>query len=178
MAVTATGLFTGGLFVPFRTAKRGGRDGGDPVGSYYFDGGAVGAAGGGTVTIILAMQKEAFGFHPLFVPTHIDASDTLATAEEVQLIYDPAGNSRIAAGNGIRESVLAVAGSATNDVFFTAAGIIVEPSEDVDTSVLAAVWKTNTDTKTYHFHIFGMLFDAEIMAREESKISELLMGVR
>lgn len=178
MAVSATGLFTAGLFVPFRTGKRGGVGGGDPVGSYYFDGGASGAAGGGTVTIILAMSKEQFGFHALFVPTHIDASDNLAAAEEVQLIYDAAGNSRIAAGNGIRESRLAVAGSATNDVFFTAAGILIEGSEDADTSVLAAVWKTNTDGKAYHFHVFGMLFDAEIMAREESKISELLMGVR
>lgn len=178
MAVSVSGELQSGTFVPFRTAKRGGPEGSDPVGTIYFDGGATGAAGGGTVTISVTMAKLDFGFHALFVPTFLSVQDTLVTAEEVNLIYDAAGNSRIGAGNGIVQGQLAVAGAGVNSAVFTVNGMLIEPSEETQALVLAAQWITNTDTKAYHFHVFGMLFDAEIMAREESRISELLMGVR
>lgn len=181
MSVSVTVSFSAGLFVPFRTAKRGGgvnSGGGDPVGSFYIDGDLTGDASGGTATMVLAMARLEFGFHPIFVPTHIDASDNLATAEIVQLIYDPVGNARLSAGNGIRQSKLSVAGSSTNDLLFDASGVLIEPSEVLQANVLDLVWKSNTDTKIYHFHVFGMMFDAEIMAREYVKVSELMMGVR
>lgn len=179
MAIDVSTLVSSGKFVPFRTARRGGRYGKDPVGTLFIDAGATGAAGGGTVTLRIAMARIEFGFHPLFVPTVINTFDTLATPEEVQLFYDSAGNERVVDGSsGIRQTELAVAGASSNDLVFTVPGFVIEPDQVAAADVLDFVWATNTDTILYHAHVFGMLFDAEIIAREESEISELLMGVR
>lgn len=178
MSVTASGALGDALFVPFRSARRGGEYGSDPVGSVFADLAVAGAAGGGTATITLSCAKIIFGFHPIFVPTYITTQDDLATPEEVLLIYDPAGNERLSAGNGPRESKLAVAASGGNFVLFDAVGLLIEPSEEATTNVLDVVWSTNTDAKTYHLHVYGVLFDAEIMARSDSRLSELFMGIR
>lgn len=148
------------LYVPFRTSSRGGRDGGDPVGTLSINAGATGAAGGGTVTITITMGHIIHGFHPLFVPTYVSISDSLTTAEEVSLAYNSGGNERLVGSLTEAELLIAVAGQ--NAKRFQSSGLLIEPVRGGG-SVMSAVWQTNTDTKTYHLHIFGYMFDAELL---------------
>ncbi len=176
MSVTADrSVADNGLFVPWRTAKRGGRDGGEPVGTLSIDGGAVGDATAGTFALRITANREEFGFPGIFVPTHMTIRDNLASAEVVRLAYVTAGNERL---NGdIEQHVLAIAGAAgLNVASFGNVGIPIE-FFGVNTVIMQASWSTNTDTKVYHFHVFGYMFDAQIIARE-GRIGELLAGIR
>lgn len=164
-----------GLFVPFRTAQRGGEYGGDPVGTLAIDAAAVGDSGGGTVTITLDMPKFVFGFHPIFVPTAVVVIDTLSTPEEVRVSFDFRGNERLI-GSIIRGVLTLDMDSGLNVGSIDPNGVLIEPDDQNSQQIMLVNWKTNTDARTYELHVFGYMFDAEIMARS-GRVSGLLGGV-
>lgn len=164
-----------GLYVPFRTAMRGGESAGDPVGTLSVDAAATGTATGGNVDIVLSMSKLSFGFHPLFIPTHITTLDTLATAEVVTIAFDLRGSERMI--SSMHQAELALAGAATlNIASFRGEGLLIEPDDEGLDVVMNAAWTTNEDGKAYHLHVFGYMFDAELLARA-GRLSGLLGGV-
>ncbi len=178
MAVsTNNDIGTLGRYVPYRTPERAGEDGGDPVGTLSIAATATGAAGGGTVTVVIRMRRTEFGFRLIWVPTYISVVDNLATAEVVLLgAFGNPNNERLA--GAMRQSVLPLAGAgALNVGSFTQLGVAVEPETETISTVLTGEWSTNTDTKVYFVHAYGVCYDAEVIARE-GRISELLAGLR
>lgn len=163
MSVAVTRSTSAGLFVPFRNANRGGGDGSEPVGTLSIDAEAAGDGSAGSVTIAIAMARLEFGMHPLFVPTYVNSEDSLVTAEEVEFQLDSVGNERIQ--DSLRQVVLAVDGLNRNVARFVNDGLIVEPSQSVEANVFVFAWKTNTNALTYHGHVFGYVYDAELLAR-------------
>ncbi len=161
-----------GLYVPFRGFDR---EAG-MVGTLAIDAEATGDAGGGAVTILITMARIEFGFHPIYVPTRVSSFDTLTTPEVVMFQFDPAGNERI--DESLREADLAVAGFGGSSATFDKLGVTVEPILEASTSVLVFQWTTNENTKAYHGHIFGVVYDGEALARgkRHAKTPDVLMG--
>ncbi len=177
MAIDSTVFLSAiGLFVPFRTAQRGGKEGADPVGTVMIDAGVTGAAGGGTVRLSVAGTGTEFGFPMLWVPTMISTQDNLSAAEVVTLLWRNEGNDRL--NTVIQEARLAVAGADFNIMVPNQLGILIDPSGlRVNTNLIQALWSTNTDTKTYHLHVYGPVYDAQLIARG-GIVPELLAGLR
>jgi len=176
MSVTGTAAVRDGIYQPWHTPWRGGPQGKDPVGTLVVDGGVVGDASGGSVTVAIEMRRTEFGFRVLWVPTQITARDN-ATAENVNLAFVSNGNKRIAT-DLVEALVMVLGASSTNSGRGTLSALPIEGSSEADSQrVLSAVWDTNADTKTYHLHAFGPVFDMEQIAREGA-ISEFLSGVR
>lgn len=160
-----------GLYVPFRGVDR---EAGF-VGSLFLDGATTGDASGGAIQIRILMRREEFGFHPIFVPTRVSAFDN-ATAETVVFQYAPAGNERIS--DFTREPKLGIAGFGGNSMTFESLGIPIEPDQVDQAEIMGMQWSTNVDTKLYHAHIFGVVYDAEALARGKSqgKFFDVLLG--
>lgn len=175
MAVTSTfNVGTAGLFRPFRTPER--ADGGpEPVGTLHVPVNDVGDATGGAVTISIAMRRQEFGFHPLWIPTWANSRDNLATAEAVALGIEATGNERLAFV--LEQAVLATARGSTNIARFDLNGVLIDPDSRVVSIVASFTWTTNTDTKIYRGQLFGPVYDGEVIARLGG-INSLLAGLR
>lgn len=173
MSVTGTVTVGDSLYVPYRTAKRGGEDGGDPVGTLSIDGEVTGDSGSGLAVINVTSRKFEHGFHPLIVPTLVSINDDLAAAEEVRFSLINTGNERI--NDNIHEVQLAVRAD-VNVARFDRSGFIIEPDSLPGANIMSAVWQTNTDTKVYHLHVFCFMFDAELIAAS-GKLAGVLGGV-
>lgn len=177
MAVDTDTLTSAGLFVPFRTAMRGGPEGRDPVGTLMVEAEATGAAGGGSVIAGITSVAQPFGFPMLWVPTHISLSDNLAAAEVINFQFRDEGNARL--NTEIGDAVNALAGSQGNVRTVRELSLVIDVTENGDTAlrIMLGSWSTNTDTKTYHLHVYGPVYDAQIMARSD-RVPELVAGLR
>lgn len=173
MAVDTTVFVANGLYTPFQTKKRGAN--GSPVGTLYVDVGAAGAAGGGTVTAALAMRRIEFGMVIAWIVTGMAVSDTLVTAEAVQLAFFRQGNVRLA--SEIVFSALPVAVSGQNAVGVEPMAVPIEGVNQTQADIFKAIWSTNTDTKGYHVHLFGPVYDLELIAKS-GYVPDLLAGIR
>ncbi len=87
MSVTASAFVASGRFVPFRTKRRGGFDGGEPVGTLYVDAQVTGDGGGGSATAEIAMASQEFGFPGIWVVTRVDVVDNQDAATVVFLQF-------------------------------------------------------------------------------------------
>ncbi len=178
MAVNQDREFSTGLYTPFRGFDR---EAG-AIGTYSLLTTAAGTVTAGTVTITVQMNKIEFGFHPIFIITRISTRDELAAAEVILFSYLSDGNERLQ--GIITEQRLSVALAAGGDFIatFTELGVSIEPTEEVATRDAFQVrWGTNTDGKTYTLSVFGVLYDAEALARAKlpGKAPDLLLtGVR
>ncbi len=161
-----------GLYTPYHTRERGGADG--LVGTLYVDGAAVGDATGGALTIQIRMRRQEFGFPLIWVPTVIVGSDNLAAAEAIQFSYDSTGNRRI--DGGLVQTVLAVR-SIDNAAVMQNVSVPIEGVSDAQAVVFGTIWPSNTDTKVYHLHMFGPVFDLQVIARQ-GDVDVLLAGMR
>ncbi len=169
-------MATSGIFVPFRGFDR---EVG-PVGTIYLDMEDVGDGTGGTVRITLSIRREMFGFHAIVVPTRISATDALVTAEVVIMRWLATGNERV---NGdMDQAVLSLQQAGpTNVAIFDALGFILETQSDGDVIAARMDWATNTTALTYHYHFWGVLYDAEALARSKGRgkgADLLLSGMR
>lgn len=173
MAVSTTTAVSGGLYVPFHQKSRG--DGYTPVGTLYVDGGATGAAGGGTVSIAISMRALEFGFRLAWVITQMSISDNLGTAEVVELSYQAAGNRRINSAIVFAQSTLDA--GAQDGALLEIGAIPIEGVSQTQGDVFKAQWQTNTDTKSYHLHAFGPVYDLELIA-QSGRVPPLLAGIR
>jgi len=126
------------------------------VGTASFDVQVTGAAGAGAVTLSLLMSPDEFGFHVLFVPTLLGVEDTLGTKEDVRIGWK--ATHRLT--SLFREAIPTTTVLAVNFGTLRGASPALQP-ETVDQTVLDAVWATNTDTETYHFHGYGVVYDLE-----------------
>lgn len=176
MSVATTRFIASGTYVPFRGVDREV----SAVGTFSQDAVATGDASGGTVELLMSMIFIEFGFHPLYVPTRATTLDSLTTPEAVRLRYSGQGNERVE-GN-VDESVLAVVGvEGVNYATFSGLSIVIEPIGPDGGTVMTAKWSTNEDGDAYHLHVFGLMYDAEAMARGKrrgARVDELLAGIR
>lgn len=172
MAVSTTVQMADQLYVPYHQEGRG--EGNGLVGTLHVDAEATGAAGGGTVTVSLAMSREEFGFPLVFVPTYISAQDNLAAAEEVRLTYN-GENPRLS--SSLADAILLVRTAATNQGVFNNASIPIEGNNIASGIVIQMQWITNTDTKVYHMHLFGPVFDLQVIAKN-GFVDPMMAGLR
>lgn len=162
-----------GLYTPFRGFDR---EAG-AVGTLFVDAVMTGDATGGTATLIITMKRTEFGFHPIWVPTRVSTRDNLAAPEAVDFAFRAIGNERL--DGDLREGKLplAVAGG-LNLATYSELGVAIEPQNPTANSVLQALWSSNVDTKVYHLHAYGILYDGEALARGKrlGKAPEQLLG--
>lgn len=162
-----------GEYVPFHQAGRDNPSG--IVGTLMANAEATGDATGGEVSITLRMRREEFGFPLLWVPTKIGVRDNLAAAEEVSMFYVASGNRRL--NDNFFEVQLAVRQGVTNAAILSNPSIAIEGLGPGQGDVFGATWSTNTDTKTYHLHMFGAVFDLQMLARM-GRVEAFLAGLR
>ncbi len=175
MSIASAFKVEDGLFVPFRTEKRGLVGG--PVGTLHVAVDDVGAAGGGNVEIAITMRRLEFGFRCIWVPTYAVTRDTLATAEVVRFAFEFTGNERLS--RRVQSAKLAITASNVNYAAFTELAVVIDPDKDSDSNVIKFLWSTNVDTKIYEGEVFGPVFDAEVIRREGGGgIRDILAGVR
>lgn len=171
MAVTATLSAADGVYVPFRTRRT---PANGLVGTLSMRTTVTGAAGGGTAAITFTMSRREFGFHAIWVPTIIQLHDNLATPEVVAFRYRAAGNERLQ--GDIQDTVTTVEANSVNQGLVSLRGVIIDPNVRVSTAVMLATWDTNTDTKVYALHAFGVVYDGEVLARR-GPVAELMAGL-
>lgn len=162
-----------GLYVPYHATNRGQSNG--LVGTLQVNAEATGTATGGAVTIQVNMRREEFGFPLIWVPTIITARDNLATAEGIFFQYSSVGNRRL--NSSLTETVLALAVAGVNAAVMPNASVPIEGVDAVQAAVFEVLWATNTDTKIYHAHIFGPVYDLQVISRG-GLIEPLLAGLR
>ncbi len=161
-------------YVPWHTRGRG--EGNGLVGTLSVDALATGDATGGTVAINLRMTREVFGFPMLFVPTIINTKDNLAAAEEVLFIYTPEGNGRLL--SRLEEGVLALDAGGVNTAIMTNTSVPIEGvGSEANLDVFSVVWNTNTNSLAYHLHMFGPVYDLQVIAKL-GILDQLAAGLR
>ncbi len=177
MSISTNIVVSDGLYVPFRGFDR---EAG-PVGTLDVQGQTVGDGSGGTVAINIQWNYEEFGFHGIWVPTMISIQDTLASAIPVEVLFRGLGNERINDFHG--EIVTPTASTFTTrnlgkvtDLAFP----LEAPQNSRETlrTVITAGWATNTNALLYELHVYGVLYDAESLARGKmrGKAPDLLLG--
>lgn len=173
MAVVSNNEVEDGLYVPYHQLGRAGPSG--LVGTLHVDATATGAAGGGTVSIVVRMKREEFGFPILWVPTVIALVDNLAAAENAIARYEGAANRRIS--STIHQIVTMLQVGTDNIGVVENLTVPIEGITGVDAAIFSGVWDTNTDTKIYHVHMFGPVYDLQMIA-DQGEIDILAAGVR
>ncbi len=166
-----------GLYVPFRGVDRAF----GPVGTLDAKATTVGDGSGGNVAISLQMKRLEFGFHPLWVPTMISIEDTLATAENPEVLFRGLGNERLLDQHCENVVMTAALVGARNCGKVEKLGFIIEPDQIGNATGVTCTWATNTNLLLYNLHVYGVVFDGEAMARGKrpgSSVSPLLAGVR
>lgn len=173
MTVTQTQNVQNNGYVPYHTASRDYENG--LVGTLAVNAEATGDGSGGVVNILLRMRREQFGFPLLYVPTQVTLVDNLATAVDVIAGFEPAGNRRLIANVNQRVAMVQVQSSNMGNLVD-----VTIPIEGIDNSlrdIFQAQWETNTDSKTYHLHMFGPVYDLQMIARM-GHIDPLAAGIR
>lgn len=174
MAVSGTGELLESAYRPWHTMERGADTG--VVGVVAVNAEVTGAAGGGTATIHVKAPRNLFGFPYALVPTFLSTSDNLATAEVVSVSIRAGGNRLLS--TSLTQAVLPVVSSGPSNIaVFEHLAVPIEPDQEVSTSIIQALWDTNTDTKVYHVHAFFLVFDLQLIARK-GRIPDLLAGLR
>ncbi len=177
MSVVGNHSTLDGLYVPFRGVARNGI-----VGTFHIRMTVTGDSGGGTAEIRFSWNHIEFGFHALLVPTLITARDNLASAENVQLEYVTQGNERI---EGEIEVILVPSTfGALHIGAFQDLGIVIEGRifaggfAATGREVVNIKWTTNTDAKLYVGQLYGVVYDAEHMAKYGMEVGPALSGIR
>lgn len=153
MSLNVTGTVSAADLVRFTGPER--EDG--LVGTFSIDVGATGDASGNPLTVIAQMQRGVWGFPALLV-TH--AMSVNAVAQDpgfANLGYLAVGNRRIQGDLRFATDFILV----DNDYWMTESvipRIIVEPTEAL-ASIFVTTFATNADTKVYHLHVAGLVYD-------------------
>lgn len=174
--MSVVGTPTSGVFTRYRGVKRGIGQGG-PVGTWMVDAGATGDSGGGSVKVNVQMEDIDFGFGAIVVPTLIGTRDSLVAAENVLIVFTTA-NERIHTG-GIEDHIIQTRIGSQNRGSLDKVNVALSVDGPGPGTVMIAEWDTNTDTKEYHLHVYGVVYDEEAMARlaNDLVISGALAGI-
>lgn len=159
MAVSNTETVTAQDFKVWMGGRRGACRG-----TYDQDVEVTGAAGGGTATLAARWVGNEWGFVPIMV---IMAVTVQANTDPgfVRVSYVDTGNRRLQGELTYAYDTVVVDGNhITPEYAFPKVPIEPRDGPSVDL-FMRAVFDTNTDTKIYHMHIFGLVFDAEWMSR-------------
>lgn len=177
MSVTTSIAMGQGLFTPFPTLYRGGRDGSQPVGTLFVDATATGDSGGGVIVMNITGVRSQFGFRTAWIPLYIQASDDDGgVPKQFALGYRAEGNTRLSSTltevlSGVSDGTGLFAGPFQNT------GILIESDSRTAAAVMRMQASVNTDGKVYHFHVYGPVYDRELLAKH-GKLDELYTGVR
>jgi len=176
MSVSTARFVASGLYVPFRGIDREV----SAVGTLAIDATVTGDGSAGTVTIPLAMARIEFGFHPIWIPTRVFATVNLNSAQEVLFVYETSGNERLQGGMS-EEVTSRVTINGDNVANASLLSIPIEPNQEIASNVFSIRWGANNNGDVYELHMFGVLYDAEAMARGKrpgAAVDTFMAGVR
>ncbi len=173
MSIVVNRTVLTGSFVPYHQAQRGAGNG--LVGTFSKDALATGDSGSGTVTINLDMRREEFGFPAVIVPLTINTEDDLASLEVVRTTFISAGNPRLEAD--LAEVVTPVSSGGFQFAVKDNVAVPLEGLDRTQRTVLSALWATNADGKKYHLHMYGLVYDLQLIARN-GFVDPLMSGLR
>lgn len=151
---------TGSMAVPVLVRWPNAADGWSPVGTFSINAEATGNTSGGYVRTQTGWTRDQLGFHALVVPTYISCIDTLGSAEDVVVTYT--GYNRRCTDMAVRVDMQAHGSSNYGAV--QGSQIVLESEAGTDAAAqqfVRAEWQTNTNSATYHLHIYGVVYDAE-----------------
>lgn len=175
MAVTSNTRLNSGVYTELKQIIRGGRERSKPVATAMVEGEATGAAGGGLVTVNITVTNDEFGFRAILVPVAVFTNDNLATPEVVQVAWPSAQNKRMQ--QNVSQAFTPLRVNSINLGKVEASGMLIEPFISAASSIVRAVWATNTDTKVYNLAALFMVYDLEMMERE-GEVGALMEGIR
>ncbi len=175
MSVTSDHSFGDGLYVPFRGFDRSV----GPAGTFNQEMVDAGDATGGTVTINLQMSREEFGFNAIFVPTKVISQSGLTTGGVVSFSFRSENNERLASAMTVAQTEFD-AGS-LNHADWEQLSMVIEPNNSARDDVMRMVWATNTNLVDYRMKVFGVVYDAQAIARGKhpgAAVDDLMAGIR
>ena len=175
MTVTDNTELGTALYVPFRGVSRVV----NPVASINMSLEATGDGSGGSVNAHVLANRIEFGFHPIVILTLVEARDNLAATSQRFLQYSSVGNERLQGAITIPKVPIANG----NDFISVWSGgelaVPVEPDGAAGRNIFTIQWATNTNVEVYRVFIFGLVFDAEAIAREVGvPLPDIFYGVR
>jgi len=176
MVISVTRSVSTGLYVPFRGVDRTV----SAIGTLSVDATVTGDASAGSVTILITMARDEFGFHPIWIPTRAVAIEDNGASQEVLFVYQVSGNERLQGGLS-EEITTRVTGDGDNIGNAEFLAVPIEPQGSVPQAVFSARWQVNNDGSVYELHMFGVLYDAQAMASGKargSRIDTFMAGVR
>jgi len=134
------------------------------VGTYDQDVEVTGASGGGTVTLSASWQGLEWGFRPIIVIMAVTGQAN-SDPGNVRISYVPTGNRRLQGELTYAYDMVAVGGNfLTPEYAFPRVAVEPRVGDNVDV-FMRMIMDTNTDTTNYHMHLFGLVFDVELMGR-------------
>ncbi len=133
------------------------------VGTYDHDFEGTGDGSGGTLTLSLSFDGTEWGFDPIIVITAVSVRIS-SDPTNVGIVYEVTGNRRLADDLGFASGTVSNQGQFLNPEYVLPR-IAIEPQKGQVTGVfLRALFDSNVNSAIYHFHVWGLVFDAEIMA--------------
>lgn len=164
-----------GHFVPYR----GPSNIVNPTGSIEIAMTGTGDGSGGFFNLNLLANRIEFGFHPILVLTLVEANDNLAAIAERFLQYSAQGNERLSQAISIPKVALPTGADFTSIWSGSELAVPVEPNGEGTRGLFTVHWDVNTNLEVYFARIFGLLFDAEALAREVGvDMPDIFYGVR
>ncbi len=175
MTVTDNTELSSGLYVPFRGTNKVS----DPIGSIQLTLSATGDGSAGQVNAHVLANRIEFGFHPILILTLVEAKDNLAATSERFLQYSSVGNERLGSAITIPKVPIAHGSDFIANWSGSELAIPVEPDGLAGRNIFTVQWATNTNTEVYTCFIFGLLFDAERIAKGVAvHLPDIFYGVR
>ncbi len=175
MTVNVTTEFGTALFIPYRGPSWVV----NPVASFQLSLTGTGDGSGGFVNLQVVANRVEFGFHPIIILTLVEANDNLSATSERFLQYASIGNERLANAFTIPKVPLPSGADFISIWSGSELAVPVEPDGAGARNIFVVHWDTNTNAEVYLARIFGLMFDAEALAREVgAEMPDIFYGVR
>ncbi len=175
MTVTVNTEMATAVFVPYRGTNRVT----DPMGSFFLSLTGTGDGSGGNVNLHVLSNQQEFGVHPIFVVTQAQLKDNLAATSERRFEFSSVGNSRVGAALSIPKVPIADGADFISVFAGGELAVQIEPDGVSGRNIFTCGWRTNTNTEVYTAFIFGLVWDAETIARQvDAHMPDIFYGVR
>lgn len=175
MTVTDNTELKTACYVPYRGTSRVT----DPSGSFSLSLTGTGDSSGGYVNLHVLANKLEFGYHPIIVVTSATLKDNLAATSQRRFEFSSVANERLCAAVSIPKVPVADGSDWISIYSGGELAVPIEPDGVAGRNIFTCGWRTNTNTKVYTAFIFGLIWDAEELAREVgAQMPDIFYGVR
>ena len=161
MALTVDAVLSPANFVPWsqrRTSPQ--------VGSFSVDLGATGDATGNPVIVNSEWTSGEWGFRAILVPKGVSIQAN-ADPGNVRVEFTAAGNRRLLGNVTVGFDPIQVGSDFVTPEYVFPADLSIDLGQVVETALrwMQVEFAANTDGTAYHAHAWGLVYDAEMLAR-------------